>query len=191
MTKRSLLILCSAVLGCSLALGGCSKTLDPVKNTSASSNSTSNNAPSQELNKLQQTDPDQSICLANNLTATISAPNGTAGSSYYTVSLNNVGSACSLQGYPGVSLVDSLGNQIGAAADRDGADFNLVRLDKGDNAIFTVQISNAMAYGDCTVTSAAALKIYPPENRESITIPLRTQTCAEDSIHTMTTSAVK
>ncbi|MDO4908279.1 MAG: DUF4232 domain-containing protein [Corynebacterium sp.] len=190
MTKRALCVVLSTILAGSVALSGCSKTIDPVKNAAMStSQKTSVQAPDNESNS--QEDAQANICLANNLTASISSPEGSAGSSYYTVTLVNAGSACSLRGYAGVSLVDSSGNQIGAAADRDGDTGQLVTLNNGDNSIFNLQISNAMAYGDCTVSSTAGLKIYPPENRESITVPLRTQTCAEDNIHTMTISPVK
>lgn len=131
-----------------------------------------------------------STCLASHMTAKISEPSGSAGSQYYTVTLHNTGQACSLAGYPGVSLVDIKDNQIGAPAKRSGQNISTITVPANGSASFSLEISNALLYGDCTPAQSAGLKIYPPENTEWITIPLSTQTCTQEDIHTMTISPV-
>ena len=92
-----------------------------------------------------------------------------AGSTYYTVSLRNDGKvSCTLEGYPGVSLVGGAnGTQIGRAADRNtAAGESTVSLAQGASTTFTLQVAQAGNYssGECQPTPARGMRIYPPAN---------------------------
>ena len=93
--------------------------------------------------------------------------NGAAGTIYYPLEFTNLsGHTCYLYGYPGVSVVDRNGNQLGSPASwgsRAGA--RIVNLAPGATA------HTVLAYHDAAVTTgpgcdsvqtAARLRVYPP-----------------------------
>src|ERR1700749_1136129 len=59
-------------------------------------------------------------CQASQLVATLNDGSGAAGSTYWKLTFSNLGPACTLGGYPGVSAVGLNGRQIGSAASRSG-----------------------------------------------------------------------
>src|SRR5690349_548150 len=68
-------------------------------------------------------------CSTKNLRASVGGQDAGAGNIYTTLVLRNVGhGACVTRGYPGVSLVDSKGHQIGKAAVRVAAPTKLIVL---------------------------------------------------------------
>ena len=135
----------------------------------------------------------QGICPSAQLRAEVGDPTMAAGSSYFNVTLTNLGAPCTMEGYPGVSLLDGQGNQVGAAADRDGTEFQPVTLPAGGSAGFTMRITNARAYEEnaCQpTTSVTDLKIFPPGETNAITIPFGTVTCANDTTGVLQVSPV-
>ena len=135
-------------------------------------------------------------CSAEQLSATASDSEGAAGSTFYTITLNNTGdSECSLSGYPGVSLVDAQENQLGAPAGRESGDPGTpVSLPPGGNAAFTLRILNALAYEPktCSATDTAVnLKIYPPEEHGWILLPFTATTCTNPDIVILKVSGVR
>ena len=96
-----------------------------------------------------------------------------AGSTYYTITLRNDGGvSCTLQGYPGVSLVGGAeGTQIGRAADRNtAASAHLVSLARGASTSFVLQIAEAGNYSssECHPTPARGMRIYPPADTQAL-----------------------
>lgn len=115
-----------------------------------------------------------SACTTNELTAKLTqGAGGGAGSSYPYLVLTNSGSrTCTLRGYPGVSLRHG-DTQIGAAAERDRTvDASTITLQPGQSAHSALRIVNAGNFdsSDCTPTAADTMLVYPPDQKESISI---------------------
>ena len=139
------------------------------------------------------TDPSRT-CPAEQLDATVDSTSAGAGHTFYSIRLTNTGDPCTLSGYPGVSLIDAAGNQVGAAADREiGAKGSPVRLDTGTSAVFSIRFSQPYAYnaGACEPTERAQqLKIYPPNDTGWLTRPVNQPTCGSDRVSTITVTGV-
>ncbi|OHV37198.1 hypothetical protein BCD49_18135 [Pseudofrankia sp. EUN1h] len=136
------------------------------------------------------TAPAVPICAASVLAAAIVGSDGAAGTIYTQLTLTNNSSArCTLRGYPGVSFVDTAGNQLGAPADRTGEAGSAVVLAGGGKAQFTVQVTQPGVLPGCdtegSFTSAANLRIYPPDNTVALLVPVPQgrQACKSPSVH--------
>jgi hypothetical protein len=126
-------------------------------------------------------------CKTGQLVATIGSPNGAAGSIYYKLRFANLGTACTLTGYPGVSAVNIEGAQLGSAASRGGGGSRTITLRAATvNAVFstasaTLQIVEAGNFpvARCHQTLAAGLRIYPPNQKTALAVPLPFDACAQ------------
>ncbi|AMM19547.1 hypothetical protein AX769_04570 [Frondihabitans sp. PAMC 28766] len=113
-------------------------------------------------------------CTTANLRGSLDNANGgAAGSTYASVVLTNVGTAsCTLQGWPGVSLVgDSNGTQIGAAAVFDRTSpHGTVTLAPKAAAKAPLRIVQALNYDNatCSPTTADGFRVYPPGQKASL-----------------------
>jgi len=121
-------------------------------------------------------------CTAANVrvSAEPSPGGGSAGHLLYTVRVTNTGTRqCTVQGYPGVSLVaDGTGKQLGAAADRVPAETPLMRLEPGKSAVSQVQVTQAANFGgDCGITNAAGFRIYLPGETHAAFAPATVKAC--------------
>ncbi len=115
------------------------------------------------------------MCATSQLTARLGGSDAGAGNLYRYLVLTNHGSAtCHLTGFPGVSLLDSGGRQIGPAATRVSETYAPVVLKPGASASDTIHTANHM--GTCLPTSAQ-VKVYPPGNTASLTIPGQITAC--------------
>lgn len=136
-----------------------------------------------------------SRCTAQSLrgSLTFGPGAGSAGSTTGTLALRNTGdAACTLLGYPGVSLVDASGHQLGAAATRAGESANgvqprTVTIDPGATAETTLQIADVGNYSanDCDPTDATGLRVYPPGSRAALFIAHSLRGCTKD-VHVLT-----
>jgi hypothetical protein len=120
--------------------------------------------------------------------------NGAAGSVFYQLELTNIsGRTCTLRGYPGVSAISLAGRQIGAPASRNPARaVRTVTLRNGATAIANLQIAQAANYPRslCRPTTAAGLRVYPPNETVAKTIPFPFAACARTSAHVLGVQAV-
>ena len=111
---------------------------------------------------------------------------GAAGSFYSYIDFTNTGSIpCSIDGYPGVSLTDGSGTQIGAAATRDPSSVaKEVTLAPGATANAQLRMTDFGVYptSQCHPTPSAYLKIYPPNNTTPTQIPFTGTTCSNSAI---------
>jgi hypothetical protein len=121
--------------------------------------------------------------------------NGAAGSSYYSLNLTNLSaSTCSLYGYPGISAITQAGVQVGSAASRSSAHavsvitLTSARSAKGletstahNTATVVLQITDAENYpqASCVPITAAGLRVYPPNQKESTVVPYPFVACAK------------
>jgi len=108
-----------------------------------------------------------------------------AGSTYYRLRFTNLGSACTLRGYPGVSAVNLSGAQLGKAASRDPAGTHrLVTLGRAVTAKAVVRITTVQNFphSACRPTAAAGLRVYPPNQTSSKVVPFPFSACSGSSV---------
>ena len=112
------------------------------------------------------------LCITPNLKIDADNMQGAAGSTLLDVGFTNTGDEeCSLEGYPGVSLVtDNNGTQLGASADREkSGNSDKVTLQPGDRATASVRITKVGALDpeECSPKAADGIRVYPPEETRS------------------------
>jgi hypothetical protein len=114
---------------------------------------------------------------------------------YYLYFTNTSGTQCTLQGYPGVSLVTEPGNsgtQIGAAAQRTATSAPQL-LKPGGVAQATLRIAKTGNFlsPQCQHVNALFLKIFPPgDTTAGYAGGIDEQVCAQPSLPTMTITTV-
>jgi hypothetical protein len=132
-------------------------------------------------------------CRTADLKITLGRGEGAAGSQYRPLQITNNGSAaCSLFGFPGVSIVDAAGHQVGKPADRDGSQARgKVVLKPGQRESVTLRIVDAANYGSaCKLTDGAGIRVYPPGEKQSVVVPVTGLTgCASSTIETLTVTS--
>jgi Protein of unknown function (DUF4232) len=107
---------------------------------------------------------------------------GTAGSTFYPLEFSNVAhSACTLNGFPGVSAVGSGGGQIGPAASRNGQHQAAVTLAAGATGHAILRVVDAGAVCSSPVT-ATGLNVFPPGATRSESIPFSFSACAHRAV---------
>jgi len=95
---------------------------------------------------------------------------------------NTTSAACTLFGYPGVSLVSGAHAQIGLAAKRTTTSpAELVTLGPGATGHAQLQIADALNFptSTCSPAQASDLRIYPPGQTAAVFLPDRSQGCAQ------------
>jgi hypothetical protein len=112
-------------------------------------------------------------CSADNLSLKLSYSNAGAGNIYENLVFTNKGSStCTLAGYPGVSLIQGDGSQIGSPATRDGSSVHstTVSLAPGGSAHAVLHTLNqgVKANPPCW-TKAAFVKVYAPGSKTVMT----------------------
>ncbi|MCX4749889.1 DUF4232 domain-containing protein [Kitasatospora sp. NBC_01287] len=129
-------------------------------------------------------------CTSAELSVAQTNPNVGAGQYYSTLVFTNTSSrTCTLAGYPGVSYVAAAGQQSGNPATRTGTQYATVTLAPHGTAKATLHDANgAGGYdpGQCQLTPAQGLRIYPPGEKAALFLPWQTQHCAGPSIHALT-----
>jgi len=111
--------------------------------------------------------------------------NGAAGSVYYRLELTNLTRRrCSLRGYPGVSAVDLAGRRLGSPATRNPSHVRTITLPAGGSANAVLRIVEAGNYprARCRPTTAAGLRVYPPNQRSSKVVPFPLRACARAGV---------
>ncbi|GAB2690601.1 DUF4232 domain-containing protein [Kitasatospora kifunensis] len=128
-------------------------------------------------------------CTSAELSVAQSDPGVGAGQYYSTLVFTNTSSrTCTLAGYPGVSYVAAAGQQSGNAADRTGEPYRTVTLAPHGTAKATLHDSNGVGGydpGQCQLSPAKGLRIYPPGEKAALFLPWDTQHCAGPTIHSL------
>jgi hypothetical protein len=119
---------------------------------------------------------------------------GAAGTFYSVVDFTNVSKAsCTLYGYPGVSLRNASGAQIGAAGTRDAAVTpTVITLTPGATANTSVGVTDPGVYpsGKCDPATSSYLRIYPPNQTVYYDLSFKEATCSNPSINMLKDDAV-
>lgn len=124
--------------------------------------------------------PASDACATGILTITAGDSDGAAGSIFTPLVFTNNGTtACTLDGHPGVSFVDTAGNQIGPSADRTDVATPTVTLAPGEQAHATLQTHDAGFFdaAACAPVHAERLKIFPPDQTDAIIIAFPFDVC--------------
>jgi hypothetical protein len=123
-------------------------------------------------------------CATRDLQVKLGVAQGTAGSTYQVIDFTNIGTtACTLYGYPGVSLAGgSPVTQIGsAAAESDATPRLLVTLAPGatGNALLRIVDAGNFPAGRCHPVTASFLQVFPPNQTTPTYVPTSAQACAK------------
>jgi hypothetical protein len=108
-----------------------------------------------------------------------------AGSAYYELRFTNLGGACMLSGFPGVSAADLAGRRLGRPASRDrSVGRRLVALGRGATAKAVLRITNVHNFPRpaCRPVSAAGLRVYPPNETRSKLVPFPFDACSGGAV---------
>lgn len=127
-------------------------------------------------------------CTTSDLALSVeSAGGGTAGTTYrHAVLTNQSTHACTLGGFPGVSLVDADDQQLGQPAKRTGPAGPTVTLAPGKAAASAIGFPNPANFpgGTCTEQSFN-LKLYPPGQTTALESELSAQACPGFSVQSL------
>lgn len=123
-------------------------------------------------------------CPASAIRAWLGVPgDGSAGHVAYQLELSNISThTCTLHGYPGVSALAAGGAQLGSPAGRQPGDpERTVTLTPGATAHALLVITDVGVYtpSACVMKPAAALRVYPPNDFGSVTVPFSFQACSK------------
>ena len=97
---------------------------------------------------------------------------------------NTSTTTCEVRGFPGVSLLDGSGNQIGEPATREGNEGAAVILKPGESASATLHTTNEGMGATCTAP-AAQIKVFPPNQTQALTFSAAYTACGGFSVTTM------
>jgi hypothetical protein len=121
-------------------------------------------------------------CTVADLTLTLGASEGTAGTTYRALVFANAGGrVCTIQGFPGVSFVAGEdGHQVGEAAVRVGEKGPVITLTPGATATAPLGFVNVGNFdpADCVPTPVRGLRVYPPHDTASEFVLFDTTACA-------------
>ncbi len=135
-----------------------------------------------------------SACALSDLTITLGASQGAAGSRYLPIVFTNHGSAaCMLDGYPTVSFVgNGNGTPIGPPADNDPTTPPSAQtVQQGQAVTAQLRIAVAQNFAGCTVVTPDGLRIAPPDSTGSVVVAMTSlQACDNQDIHLLTVQSV-
>lgn len=122
--------------------------------------------------------------------------NGAAGSVFYTMNFTNLsGHTCTLNGFPFLFAVNLSGQQVGRrAVFSKTATPHTVTIANGKTAVATLQIVDALNFSHALcgkVTTAAGLKVFPPNQTRAKTIPFPFQACTSMRARVLSITPVK
>ncbi|MEW9516346.1 DUF4232 domain-containing protein [Streptomyces tubercidicus] len=109
-------------------------------------------------------------CTAANMSLRLGAADAGAGNIRYPLVFTNKGKkACSLRGFPGVSLINRDGSPVGKPATRGGGAGGVVRLQPGQSAHALLHtVNDGVSDTPCWADSQLVF-VYPPGSKEPMT----------------------
>ncbi|WP_435240745.1 DUF4232 domain-containing protein [Streptomyces cucumeris] len=114
------------------------------------------------------------ICSTERLKLTVGRKDVGAGNVYLPLVLTNTSnSACTLTGFPGVSLLDADGALIGEPAARRGASHSTIPLSPGGSASALLHTLNEGVTDTPCWKSATSIRVYPPDSFRAMKVAAR------------------
>ncbi|GAU70447.1 serine/threonine-protein kinase [Streptomyces sp. NBRC 110611] len=141
----------------------------PSANAAPSGGSTSSGTPNAtESHASSMTASDR--CTAADMSLRLGDADIGAGNIRYPLVFTNKGKkACTLRGFPGVSLIKRDGSSVGAPATREGGRGEAVRLQPGQSAYSVLHtLNDGVSDTPCWAESQLVF-VYPPGSKESMT----------------------
>lgn len=133
-----------------------------------------------------QPKPDSDLCTAGDLKLSLGQGDAGAGTVWRPLRFTNISkSTCEIQGFPGVSYVaGAKGGQVGAAAFREGTKGAPIKLKPGRTAHAPVGFAQVRNYdsSDCKPTETRGLRVYPPQETNSMYVGNEGLGCASQNI---------
>jgi hypothetical protein len=122
--------------------------------------------------------PAGNACATAQLQVDLTAGQGAAGTEFSGITFRNRSdTTCTLQGYPGVSLLDGQRRQIGQPAKRVQGTSPIVVLAPGQAATASFSVGPA-ACGDSNLPKSSYLRVFPPNQRAEAIIAAQVYACA-------------
>ena len=103
--------------------------------------------------------------------------------------VNTGTTSCSMRGFPGVSILDQAGAQIGQPATREGSEGASVTLAPNGTASAILHTTNGAMSGQGCTPPSASMRIYPPDNTAALVIPASFSVCGTFSVGTVVAGA--
>jgi hypothetical protein len=134
-------------------------------------------------------------CSPSDLQVSLGAVSGTASADYQYINFQNTSAAaCTLSGFPGISLRSSISHrQVGAAATwAPGSDPAPVAVQPGGLASALMRVALVRDYPDsvCHPAAAATLQVYPPGQTVPLEVPYAVTGC-EASVDLLRVTAIE
>ncbi|MFE1177091.1 DUF4232 domain-containing protein [Streptomyces sp. NPDC058773] len=109
-------------------------------------------------------------CTAAHMSLRLGTPDAGAGNIHYPLVFTNKGKkACSLRGFPGVSLINRDGSPVGKPATRQGGAGAVVRLQPGQSAHALLHTVNEGVSDTPCWAKSQIVFVYPPGSKEAMT----------------------
>ncbi|MFF2650066.1 DUF4232 domain-containing protein [Streptomyces sp. NPDC058045] len=134
------------------------------------------------------------VCRTEELTITLGRTDGAAGSLYRQLRVrNDADKPCTLYGFPGVSLVDSAGHQLGKPADRAGSQAAgrvVMKPNQREQVTLRSLTAAVQTTPGCHRAKAAGFRVYPPGERASAVIHAKgLEACTSTKVTTLTVTS--
>jgi hypothetical protein len=166
-------------VACSSSSKKASTTTSPATTTVASVTGGSSSTPASSSGVSTTTVPTTPRCVTAALGIHLGQPGAAAGNRYLPIVFTNTsGKACTLYGYPGVSLLDASGKQIGTPASREpGSTPKVVTVAPGSSASAAVHTAAQGVAPSCGPTSTQ-IRVYVPDERTAVDLTAALADCA-------------
>lgn len=110
-------------------------------------------------------------CAAETLTMSLAPADAGAGQVYYRLTFTNTSkAACTLTGYPGVSLIRRDGSAVGVPATHEGTAGTRTAIGPGGTAEVTLHTTNEGVSDSPCWSRPDYLKVYPPGSTRALTL---------------------
>lgn len=133
------------------------------------------------------TTPQTTTCQVSQLQVSPGTPNGAAGTIYFSFVFTNTSpSTCTLNGYPGMQLLDASGNNLPTNVIRGGVTFgtpaanqppSTVTLAPQQQAVFDGSYSDVPSGNETSCPTSASTLITPPNDFSSATVTFQSTAC--------------
>jgi hypothetical protein len=162
---------------CSSSSKKASPTTTPATTTVPTSTAGSSSTPA-TTGVTTTTVPTTPRCVTGALGIRLGQPGAAAGNRYLPIVFTNTsGKACTLYGYPGVSLLDASGKQIGTPASREaGSTPKVVTVAPGASASAAVHTAAQGVAPSCGPTSTQ-IRVYVPDERTAVDLTAALADC--------------